>query len=216
MSATPTAPLSGGGSAPIHAAEGPPPVDLTPEAGAILLRLARDVVAATASGLLADLDPARLLPPDPPRVLLDPAAAFVTLHEAGDLRGCVGSLATGQPLWRTVVSAAVGATARDLRFFPVGESEVPSLSIDVSVLGPRVPLEDPSAFRPGVDGVIVECGDRFGLLLPEVATDQGWGAAEMLEAVCQKAGLPRHAWREPGARLSVFRTARVSEGGAAG
>ena len=33
-----------------------------------------------------------------------------------------------------------------------------------------VPLPAPEGFRPGIDGVIVEHGDRRGLLLPEVAT----------------------------------------------
>jgi AmmeMemoRadiSam system protein A len=194
----------------------PPPVALSPEAGAILLHLARIVVAATASGRLRSVDLPSLLPDDPPASLLAPAAAFVTLHRGETLCGCVGSVATDQALWVSVTSAAVSAASRDPRFLPIAEREVPSLTIDVSVLGPREPLGEPSAFRPGIDGVIVERGDRRGLLLPEVATDQGWGAREMLEATCWKAGLPEDAWRDEGTRLFVFRTARVSEAGARG
>jgi uncharacterized protein, PH0010 family len=205
MTTTPTARLTSEGP--------PPPVTLTPDAGAILLRLARSVVAATASAALRRADLPGFLPPEPPAVLLAPAAAFVTLHQDGALRGCVGCLADDEPLWETVVSAAISAASRDPRFIPVTEREVPSLSIDVSVLGPPVPLQDPSAFRPGIDGVIVERGGRRGLMLPEVATDQGWGVREMLEATCQKAGLPRDAWRDAGTRLLVFRTTRVSETG---
>lgn len=192
--------------------EGQPlPVALTPEAGAILLRLARAVVAATASGRFRTAEVLGLLPPDLPAILLEPAAAFVTLHQDGELRGCIGSLAADEPLWETVVTAATGAAARDPRFLPVAEHEVPSLSIDVSVLGPAVPLPDPAAFRPGIDGVIVERGSRRGLLLPEVATDQGWGAREMLETTCRKAGLAQDAWRDAGTHILIFRTARVSE-----
>jgi len=191
----------------------PLPVALTSEAGAILLRLARAVVAATASELPRTADLASVLPPDPPTVLLAPAAAFVTLHQGGELRGCVGCLATDEPLWETVVSAAVSAASRDPRFSPVAEHEVASLTIDVSVLGPAVPLRDPSAFQAGLDGIIVERGGRRALMLPEVATDQGWGVREMLETTCRKAGLSRDAWRDPAARILVFRTARVSEAG---
>jgi AmmeMemoRadiSam system protein A len=201
----------GSATDPLAAEGSPSPVALDPEAGAILLRLARAVVAATAAGRPSGVDLAALLPPSPPPLLGVPAAAFVTLHEHGALRGCVGYLAADRPLWETVVSAAAGAASRDPRFLPVAEWEVMSLSIDVSVLGSPVPLADPAAFRPGIDGVIVERGGRRALLLPEVATDQGWGAQEMLEAVCRKAGLPRDAWRDRGTSLQVFRTARVSE-----
>jgi len=213
MTAMPNAPPVGdvSTSEPPTVAGLPPSVALSPEAGVILLRLARDVVAATASGRLSGADLAGFLPPDPPADILAPSAAFVTLHEDGELRGCVGSLDPGQPLWQTVAWAAVAASARDSRFDPVCASEVPSLRIDVSVLGPAVPLTDPAAFRPGIDGVIVERDSWRGLLLPEVATDQGWGAREMLEGTCWKAGLPRDAWRDPQTSVLVFRTARIGE-----
>jgi AmmeMemoRadiSam system protein A len=215
--AEPRAPAAAETSAPAGAAtEGPPPVAITPEAGALLLRLARAVVDATASGRIRTADLSSFLPREPPPVLLAPSAAFVTLHEEGELRGCIGSLGTDRPLWMTVVSAAVAAASRDPRFIPVAASEVPALSIDVSVLGQPVPLQDPSVFQPGIDGVIVERGGRRGLLLPEVATDAGWGTREMLEGTCRKAGLPHDAWRDPGTHVFVFRTARVSEADDAG
>ena len=37
----------------------------------------------------------------------------------------------------------------------------------------------------------------------------GWGTTEMLDAVCEKAGLPSTAWRDPGTRLMVFEVERV-------
>jgi hypothetical protein len=80
------------------------------------------------------------------------------------------------------------------------------------VLGPALVLRDPAAFRPGIDGIIVARDGRRALLLPEVATDQGWNAREMLDAVCEKAGLEGHAWHDQRTRLFVFRTVRVSEG----
>lgn len=188
-----------------------PPVVLPPEASAILLRIARAAIKAAASGRLDETDRLDLLPADPPAAILAPAAAFVTLHEHGALRGCIGTLVADRPLWVAVASAAVSAATSDPRFLPVAEREVPSLTISVSVLGSPVPLRDPDDFRPGVDGLIVERGGRRGLLLPEVADEAGWGAREMLEATCWKAGLPEDAWREAETRRFTFRTARVSE-----
>ena len=123
----------------------------------------------------------------------------------------MGSLVAEQPLGQAVASAGASAAVRDPRFLPVTERELPAIHIDVSVLGPTVPLADPMGFRPGIDGIIVARDGRRALLLPEVATDLGWGAREMLDAVCEKAGLDGHAWHDPRTRLSVFRTTRVSE-----
>ena len=124
----------------------------------------------------------------------------------------MGSLVAEQPLGQAVASAGASAAVRDPRFLPLSERELPEIHIDVSVLGPAVPLCDPAAFRPGIDGIIVARDGRRALLLPEVATDQGWEAREMLDAVCEKAGLEGHAWHDPRTRLFVFRTVRVSEG----
>ena len=140
-----------------------------------------------------------------------PGAAFVTLTEHGSLRGCMGSLVAEQPLGEAVRSAAASAAVRDPRFYAVSERELDTIKIAVSVLGPAVPLRDAAAFRTGIDGIIVARDGRRALLLPEVATDQGWGAREMLDAVCEKAGLEGHAWHDPRTRLLVFQTVHISE-----
>ncbi len=202
----------------------PAPVALDPETAAELLRIAREAVTAavthrgTTPTNAADARPAGVPPPPSPPLspaalaaLDKPGAAFVTLTEHGSLRGCIGSLVADQPLGRAVASAGASAAVRDPRFMPVTARELPAIHIDVSVLGPAVPLADPMAFRPGIDGIIVARDGRRALLLPEVATDLGWGAREMLDAVCEKAGLEGHAWHDPRTRLSVFRTVRVSE-----
>jgi len=190
----------------------PAPVSLDPETTAALLRIAREAVTAAATRGSPARHPSR-----PATGSLDePGAAFVTITEHGSLRGCMGSLVAEQPLGDAVASAAVSAAVRDPRFLAITERELSTLHIDVSVLGPAIALRDPAAFRPGIDGIIVARDGRRALLLPEVATDQGWGAREMLDAVCEKAGLEGHAWHDQRTRLFVFRTIRVSEGEAPG
>jgi AMMECR1 domain-containing protein len=87
-------------------------------------------------------------------------------------------------------------------------SELPRIHLEVSVLGPVVPLLDPGCLRLGIDGIIVQRGGRRGLLLPEVAPMLGNDPAAMFDTACRKAGLPAGAWRDPGTRLAVFRTDR--------
>jgi len=202
--------MTGSGSDPSPGL--PAPVVLDPETAAALLRIAREAVTAAVTHQRAVPESAApALSAAALAALDEPGAAFVTLTEHGSLRGCIGSLVADQPLGRAVASAGASAAVRDPRFMPVTARELPAIHIDVSVLGPAVPLADPMAFRPGIDGIIVARDGRRALLLPEVATDQGWGAREMLDAVCEKAGLEGHAWHDPRTRLSVFRTVRVSE-----
>lgn len=138
-----------------------------------------------------------------------PADAFVTLRRDGRLRGCIGTLGAGWPIGRAVTHAARMAATEDPRFQPVRPAELGGLDVEVSVLGAPRPLEDVADFVPGRDGIVVEAGGRRALLLPQVATEMGWGAAEMLAAVCEKAGLRPDAWQELAARLSVFEVVRV-------
>jgi AmmeMemoRadiSam system protein A len=141
----------------------------------------------------------------------EPAAAFVTLHQRGELRGCIGLMRYDVPLWVNVRDAAVAAALADPRFLPVGESEVPALELEVSVLEPPVELPDPAGFEVGRHGIVVERGVHRALLLPQVATELGWDAEQMLEAVCRKAGLPDDSWRDRQTRLSVFEAICFSE-----
>ena len=119
----------------------------------------------------------------------------------------MGSLTADRPIAEAVVDAACAAAQVDPRFRPLAARELPWVRVEISVLGPPVPLRAPADLRPGVDGVIVERRRARALLLPEVAERFHWGGREMVEAACRKAGLPASAWRDPQTRLSVFRTA---------
>jgi AmmeMemoRadiSam system protein A len=136
--------------------------------------------------------------------MLKPAAAFVTLHERGELRGCIGLMRFEVPLWLNVRDAARAAAFEDPRFMPVSRPEVQALDIEVSVLEPPVELGDAAGFEAGRHGIVVERGMRRALLLPQVASEMDWGAEQMLDAVCRKAGLEGDAWRDKRTRLFVF------------
>lgn len=136
------------------------------------------------------------------------ASAFVTLTEDGELRGCMGILDPDRPVLESVAEAAACAARTDPRFRPVTPGELERLEVDVSVMGPLLPIADPLSFRLGIDGIVVQRGGRRGLLLPEVAEPGGLDRTGMLEIACRKAGLPSHAWSDPEAVVFVFRTDR--------
>ncbi|MCI4362854.1 MAG: TIGR00296 family protein [Thermoplasmata archaeon] len=148
-----------------------------------------------------------------------PRGVFVTLREAtsGELRGCIGYPLPLLPMRVALPRAALGAATEDPRFPPVKRSELGTLTVEVSLLTPPELLkeEDPRSIegkvRIGTDGLIVERGEATGLLLPQVAPEQGWDAEQFLQGVCTKAGLRSGAWREAGTRVYRFQCAVFSE-----
>jgi len=142
----------------------------------------------------------------------EPRGVFVTLKRYPDdaLRGCIGYPLPVLPLRSALVRAAVSAAVEDFRFHPVRASELPRLTIEVSVLTVPVPIrfttpeEALRAVTVGRDGLIVEGFGSSGLLLPQVAPEQGWSAEELLNGTCEKAGLPPRAWRDPHVKVRRF------------
>ncbi len=116
------------------------------------------------------------------------AGVFVSLKKHGQLRGCIGTFEPTQPnvaeeIVRNAISSAVG----DPRFNAVKPSELPDLEYSVDILTSPEPIEDLSKLDPKKYGVIVQCGYRRGLLLPDL---EGVKDVDMQLAICrQKAGI---------------------------
>jgi AmmeMemoRadiSam system protein A len=145
--------------------------------------------------------PPKLIYTDP--ILKQHYGIFVTLKTAGNLRGCIGIIASDKPLPETVAEFAVRSASFDPRFAPIGPAELSRLEIDISILGEMVPVTDLSEIKIGRDGLVIEQGMRRGLLLPQVATEHGLDVPMFLSQTCIKAGLPPDAWRH-GARIFRF------------
>ncbi|MFQ5817963.1 MAG: AmmeMemoRadiSam system protein A [Terriglobia bacterium] len=177
------------------------------EAERYLLGLARRTLEAHLRGEPLDLNALAPRLPDP--ALAQPAGAFVTLHRRGCLRGCVGHIQPTKPLYLTVVDAALAAAFHDLRFPPLELAELPEVEIEISLLSPCFGIR-PEAVEVGRHGLIVSQDFYRGLLLPQVAVEQGWDRERFLEETCQKAGLAPDAWKK-GARLEAFTADVFSE-----
>lgn len=142
--------------------------------------------------------------------LCEKYATFVTLHQAGDLRGCIGSLEPVAELYRSVHDNTINAALRDFRFQPVSCNEVESIHIAVSILSPFEAIAGPDEFVPGKHGIVMEKGMHRAVFLPEVATEQGWTREDTLTHLSSKAGLRPDAWQE-GCRFMVFQSYKLDE-----
>ena len=175
--------------------------------GATLVKLARDAIAEHFGARQ---------PPLPHEPWLDvPGATFVTLMQNGSVRGCIGSLQAYRPLWEDVQANAVAAAFRDYRFDALREDEFPYTSVEVSLLSPSQPLVFDceqaalAQLRPGVDGVIFECGHHRSTFLPQVWEKLPDAEAFMAE-LKYKAGLSEDFW-SPEVRLSRYSVQKWKE-----
>jgi AmmeMemoRadiSam system protein A len=136
--------------------------------------------------------------------LQEPGAAFVTLKKNEELRGCIGCTEPKLPLGKTIVGCAISAATRDPRFPPVSAIEVPRLQLEISVLSPFRKITNPEEIEVGVHGILLSFGYFRGLLLPQVAVEQGWDRDTFLKFTCRKAGLPADAYKSPNAQIEIF------------
>jgi AmmeMemoRadiSam system protein A len=167
-----------------------------PDGRQTLLRLARRALEARVARQPAP-------PAEQGGVLDEPRGAFVTIRRHGELRGCLGRISPDAPLAETIVDLGASVSDSDPRFTPVAPAELDDLHVEISVLTPEREVLSVADIEPGRHGLIVEQGLRRGLLLPQVATEQGWDAETFVAQTCRKAGLPPDAWRH-GARMFVF------------
>jgi len=144
--------------------------------------------------------------------LLKEMGAFVTLHEEGALRGCIGNLVGKAPLYLTIRDMAIEAATGDPRFAPVKSVDLKDIEIEISVLTPMERIYDSEKIVMGTHGVLVKKGYKSGVFLPQVATETGWSREEFLSTLCaQKAGLPSDAWKDKDTELYIFTAEIFSE-----
>lgn len=105
----------------------------------------------------------------PSEAASDRAGAFVSVHKNGMLRGCIGTISPVQnSIAEEIISNAISAVARDPRFAPVREDELGLLEINVDILGKPEYIDGPEKLDVKRYGVIVTCGSKCGLLLPDL------------------------------------------------
>lgn len=175
-----------------------------------MLARARGAVESAVGGMGAVESPPPVAEAPSQRLAL-PAAAFVTLHVGGALRGCIGTSEARRSLWQVVAEMAEAAATRDRRFAPIAIGELPQLTIEISVLGEPRRMNSPREIAIGRHGIDIRQGGARGLLLPQVAVEHALGPEQFLGETCRKAGLPAGAWRDPTAEVRLFEADVFSE-----
>jgi len=150
-----------------------------------------------------------------------PRGVFVTLLDkvlGRGLRGCIGNPSPATSLLNETVRCAVDAATMDPRFAPIRQDEfLRSITVEATVLSPlepimvRSPMDLPLNIQVGRDGLFVDGVGTRGLLLPQVAVDEGFDEEEFLNQCCLKAGLMPDAWVTGSVKVARFQGQIFSE-----
>ncbi|MFH1512192.1 MAG: AmmeMemoRadiSam system protein A [Bacillota bacterium] len=124
----------------------------------------------------------------PPEMTERRAGVFVSLHKAGQLRGCIGTISpTQKNIAEEIIQNAISACAHDPRFSPVRPDELPAVECSVDVLGEAEDIQTANELDVRRYGVIVSSGHRRGLLLP--ALDGVDTVEQQVDIARRKAGI---------------------------
>jgi AmmeMemoRadiSam system protein A len=171
----------------------------------ILLRLARSSIERKVSKNSIEITSVQ------EEILHRPSGAFVTLHLWEQLRGCIGRIRSSDPLYRVVQEMAMAAATQDPRFPPLQIQEISEIHIEISVLSVPQVLTELREIEVGRHGLIISAAGRSGLLLPQVASEEGWDVETFLSHTCMKAGLPMDFWTYGNPKIEIFSAEVFSE-----
>ena len=150
-----------------------------------LVRLAKDTIESYVR------DRTMLRPKELTPEMTERAGVFVSLKVGGMLRGCIGTYDPAKAnVAEEIVENAISSATRDPRFPPISADELVDLEYSVDVLTTPEPVEGEAELDAKRYGVIVECGGRKGLLLPDLEGVDT--VARQIEICRSKAGILPH------------------------
>ncbi|MDZ4993331.1 AmmeMemoRadiSam system protein A [Clostridium perfringens] len=120
-------------------------------------------------------------------LLEDKKGVFVSLKMNGELRGCIGTIMpTTDSVGEEIIRNSLSAALNDPRFAPLKKEELMEIDICVDLLysPEQANFED---LDPYNYGVIVTCGNKKGLLLPNLEGVEN--KEEQLEIAMNKGGI---------------------------
>ena len=105
----------------------------------------------------------------PEEMIKNRSGVFVSIHEFGELRGCIGTfMPCYDSIAKEIILNAIAAATRDYRFSPITTDELDYLEINVDVLTTPETIDSPEQLDTKKYGVIVSSGNKRGLLLPDL------------------------------------------------
>lgn len=178
---------------------------ISEENGQYLVKVAKEAVLTQ-----LEKNHRMLIPEDCPEELKEDLGVFVTLNKKHRLRGCIGYPEPVKSLIESTIDVAISAAFNDPRFPELTRDEYDDLEFEVTVLTqPELievahPKQYLDEIEIGRDGLIIQKGYARGLLLPQVAPENGFDVETFLDHTCMKAGISADSWMDESCDVYKF------------
>ncbi len=181
-------------------------LNLTKEDKVLLLRMAREALRNKIEGG-ASISINSLHPSDN---LFYKTGLFVTLTIKAKLRGCIGHVDSNEYIYTSVKHIAESAAFRDPRFPPLKSKELKDTIIEISVLTPKIKIENIEEIDIHKHGIYIKNGHQTGTFLPQVALETGWNIEELLGRCARdKVGIGWFDWKD--SELFIYEVIKFDE-----
>lgn len=118
------------------------------------------------------------------------SALFITLKKGTELRGCIGTFQKIN-LYQGLKKYVYLTAFHDYRFNPLDESELPYITIEISLLSEPQDTDE-NDWVVGVHGLIIDFtvnqNHYNATYLPEVASEQHWNQKQTIQNLIRKSG----------------------------
>ena len=178
---------------------------ISEENGQYLVEVAKNAIAT-----YLETGKRPFIPEDCPEELKEELGVFVTLNKKHRLRGCIGYPEPVKSLIESTIDVAIAAAFDDPRFPELKKEEYNDLEFEVTVLTQPelIEIAHPNQYLKeieiGRDGLIIQKGYARGLLLPQVAPENGFSVEEFLDHTCMKAGISADSWMDESCDVYKF------------
>jgi AmmeMemoRadiSam system protein A len=181
---------------------------LTEKQGQLLVRLARETIAARLG--LSEAGSKKIPASDlTDTVFQEKRGTFVTLKIKKQLRGCIGCLTPSETILEGIQRNAINAAFNDPRFPALAGPELEQAEIEISILTNPQKLDYADGndllnkLRRNIDGVIIGQGMARATFLPQV-WEQLPRTEDFLAHLCRKAGLSPDEWQRGELEVSIY------------
>ncbi len=188
--------------------------NISKDEGGLLLKLARESIQQEFDK--HDDDFSSIIPEACQSVFKQNRGVFVSLHQNGELKGCIGTIEPVKSIFEGVIDNAKHAAFHDTRFKSLSFNELKDTKIEVSILTRPEKVEYKDGvdlirkIRPGLDGVIIKKGSYSATFLPQV-WKQLKKPESFLRQLCLKAGLPPDEWKTGSLVVSTYQVQLFEE-----
>lgn len=131
--------------------------------------------------------------------------------KSGKQTGCIGFIKGVSSLEDAVKAASINAAFFDLRFEPIKINELKYIEIEIGIIGKFKEIKNKKDFKLGINSLLLEDPLNRTFLQGKIATEENMNKIEFLNALCEKSGLKKNAYKDKNTKIYKAYTVYLRE-----